>query len=65
MLDLANILMKATEDSLEQKKIEMNNAKQEVKDLKNLPKDKRGDKTKHTQRVQEARDKLQESTDKC
>ena len=62
MLDLANISMKATKASINQKTIKMKKAKKEFEDLKKLPEGERGDVTNCTQRVQEAKDKLQGMT---
>ena len=57
--------MKAMKAGIDQKTIKMKKAKKECQDLKKMPEDKRGDKINCTQRVQEARLKLQGTTNKC
>ena len=52
-LGLAKNLMKALRAGIDQKSIEMKKAKKECQDLEKLPEDERGDKTNHTQRLEE------------
>ena len=58
MMDLANCAAGTIEDTLEQKKIEMSCVEEEIDDLKNLSKGKRGDKADHKQRMQDVKHRL-------
>ena len=62
MMDLVNHAADAMKDTLKQKKIETSHVKEEIDNLKNLSKGKRGDKADHKQRMQDAKSRLEASS---
>ena len=59
MMDLADFATDGMDDTLKQKKIKTGNVEEEIDDLKNLSKGKRGDEADHKQRMQDAKNKLE------